>query len=409
MDEDAPPTLFGSSPRLDCLLDIWDSLVLRSRACRAEELRTEPAAGPERVVQSDTSRGAELCAGDVSAAPGSPGSRLDSPRRGGSSSQCGDPRTPAVDSVVSTASVQISALPGDARRGLSVRENTRTVRLPSVPTAAPTCSEVSAVAASMAIGDADRADWEISVTATARVTRRPASLAVPLSEPLSQPSCSPCCQSRCSPSSELGSTHPSKTLASPLSTLSAPTTDSGICETPSEEACSSFELSITGESSLSAGGDSTGDEAARGLSERPRPAAGRERRAPRWRTAELRQRPLSVVSTASSSSSSGGGSLPRSLVRRRPARGAARDVTDSAGNPLAVGGGGGLARTQSLQLDGCVTQADRVVAEILHTEAAYVSDLREVLEVSHHSAVTRRSLTGHRGVTNGSPMGHLGH
>ncbi|KAF0300459.1 hypothetical protein FJT64_027015 [Amphibalanus amphitrite] len=186
MDEDAPPTLFGSSPRLDCLLDIWDSLVLRSRACRAEELRTETAAGPERVVQSDTSR-------------------------------------------------------------------------------------------------------------------------------------------------EFGSAHPSKTLASPLSTLSAPTTDSGICETPSEEACSSFELSITGESSLSAGGDSTGDEAARGRSERPRPAAGRERRAPRWRTAELRQRPLSVVSTASSSSSSGGGSLPRSLVRRRPARGAARDVTGELG------------------------------------------------------------------------------
>ncbi|KAF0287565.1 Pleckstrin y domain-containing family G member 1 [Amphibalanus amphitrite] len=277
--------MHGSSPRLDCLLDIWDSLVLRSKACRAEELRTEPAAGPGEVAESDTSRGAELCAGDVSAAPGSAGSRLDSSSRGGSSSQCGDPCTPAVDGV----------------------------------------------------------SWY-------------------------------------SPSSELGSAHPSKTLASPLSTLSAPTTDSGICETPSEEACSSFELSVTGESSLSAGGDSTGDEAARGLWERPRPAAGRERRAPRWRTAELRQRPLSVVSTASSSSSSGGGSLPRSLVRRRPARGAARDVTDSAGDRLAVGGGGGLARTQSLQLDGCVTQADRVVAEILHTEAAYVSDLREVLE-----------------------------
>ncbi|XP_037072353.1 pleckstrin homology domain-containing family G member 3-like, partial [Pollicipes pollicipes] len=91
--------------------------------------------------------------------------------------------------------------------------------------------------------------------------------------------------------------------------------------------------------------------------------------------------PLSCVSS-SSSASSGAGSLPRPPLRRRQRR----DSDDA--SPGAGGHSSDLSSSSTLSVgasspfhfDVGLSPACRVVAEIVHTEAVYVSDLREVIE-----------------------------
>ena len=305
----------GSSSRLDCLLELWDSLALRHRGCRSGELRTGAAMGSDVEAADGTSRGAELCdgveptepagvqtldplsdrpKGSQRAAPS--GRRVHPCQRGGSDtlSVSGRPVDPEVAAAQRSARLEHKGLCGSQGE------------LRDSGAAQPPGPHLVMVA-----GDASdpSRDCELSSGDDPR----------PDLSPLSRPSYSPCSESLCSPAAELASSPLSKPPASLLSDVSTPTTDSGLSELTADEPCSSLELSTAG--------DSTGDEAARTLLELPRPAAARDRRAARWRTAELRPRPLSAISTASSSCSSGGGSLPRALGRRRPARGAAADVT----------------------------------------------------------------------------------